>query len=240
MVDFHTHILHGIDDGSPSVQMSVAMIKELKEQGVSKIVVSPHFYAYLSSVDKFVEKRESAIGELVAELEKEDLEIDLYSGCEVLYFEDLWHVENLQEFCIKGTNFMLIEMPFSQWTDSIIGSIERIVGMGIIPIIAHFERYLAYKQNMEKIYRLVEIGALLQMNCSYFEGFFTRRKGLRFIKKGIVFALGTDCHDMDKRRPNYEKAVKYLKKKLPSKVFTNLVKGPNLILNYSEKIYSGA
>lgn len=237
MVDFHTHILHGIDDGSASVQTSVSMIKALKEQGVSKVILTPHFYAYLSSTAMFVKRRESALKELIQELKEENVEIELYQGCEVLYFEELWRVEDLSEFCIKGTDYILIEMPFSPWTDSIVGCIEKIIGMGLTPILAHFERYIPYKGNMHKIYHLMNLGVLLQMNCAYLGKFTTRRKALKFIKKGMVFALGTDSHDMEKRSPNYSAAVKYLEKKLPRNKLTRLVCGPERLLSSAIRVY---
>lgn len=237
MVDFHTHILHDIDDGSASLNMSLAMIKELKNQGVTKVVLSPHFYAYLSSTDEFIERRESAASELVQELKKENISIDLYLGCEVLYFEELKRVENLRDFCIKGTNYIIIEMPFSVWTGSIIEDMERIMGMGLIPIIAHFERYIKYKGNLKKIHYLCSLGALLQMNCFCLTKFFARRKALRFIKKDMVFALGTDCHDMGTRMPNYSTAMRYLEKNLPEKKLARFIKRPERLLEYAERIY---
>lgn len=237
MVDFHTHILPGIDDGSPSAQISVEMIKALKEQGVSKVLLTPHFYAYLSSLSDFSENRESALKELVTELKKENVDIELYVGCEVLFFEELWRVEDLRQFCIKGTDCILIEMPFSQWTDSIVSTVERLSSMGLTPIIAHFERYLSHKGNLKKIYQMIEMGALLQMNCAYLEKFRTRRKGLRFIKRGMVFALGTDSHNMGKRCPNFDKAVSYLKKKLPEREMDRLMRNPLRILKNAEKVY---
>lgn len=237
MVDFHTHILHGIDDGSSSVQISVSMIKTLKEQGVSKILLTPHFYAYLSSLSSFSENRESALKALVAELKKESVGVELYLGCEVLFFEELWRVEDLRQFCIKGTDYILIEMPFSQWTDSIVNTIERIVSMGLTPIIAHFERYISYKGNLKKIYQMIEMGALLQMNCACLGKFSTRRKGLRFIRRGMVFALGTDSHNMERRCPNFDKAIRYLKRKLSEKELEKLMRSPLRVLKNAERVY---
>lgn len=239
MVDFHTHILHDIDDGSASVQMSVAMVKKLQEQGVSSVVLTPHFYAYLSSSDVFVERRESALKELVKELDSESVKIDLYLGCETLYFDELWRVEDLREFCIRGTDYIIVEMPFSQWTDSLVTGIEKIIGMGLTPILAHFERYLPYKGNLLKIQHLVSVGALLQLNCDSLVKFSTRRRALKFIRRGMVFALGTDSHDLEKRGPNYDKAVEYLKNKISEKALHRLTSGPKCLLRGAEKVYCG-
>ena len=70
MMDFHTHILPGIDDGSSSIEESVEMIKMLKVQGVREVLLTPHFYAYLSSVESFAKERASAMNKLSEAIKK--------------------------------------------------------------------------------------------------------------------------------------------------------------------------
>lgn len=237
MIDFHTHIMPEIDDGSSSDYESVELLKMLKEQGVNKVLLTPHFYAYSSSAETFDELRESSLKMLFQALSENPVDIELYLGCEVYYFEELWRVENLRSFCIKGTDYILIEMPFSAWTDNMIRGIEKIIGKGLTPIIAHFERYISYG-NMPKIYELVEMGALLQMNCDYINRFFTRRKAISFIRKDIVAVLGTDCHNIYKRRPEYLTAVKHLRKKLSKERFNRFFSFQRRLLAKAEPVYS--
>ncbi len=237
MIDFHTHILPEIDDGSNSTKESVVLLKMLKEQGVGSVFLTPHFYAYSSSAESFKERQGSSLKKLVAELEKDNLDIDLYLGCEVFFFEELWRIENLADFCIRGTNYILLEMPFSEWTDSMVRSIEKIIGKGFTPIMAHVERYLRYSGNLSKIYELAQMGALFQMNCKYLNSFFTRRKATAFIKKGIVIALGTDCHDISCRKPDYLSAISYLKKKLRKEYFERFIYFQNRIVSQAERVY---
>lgn len=237
MIDFHTHILPEIDDGSSSVKESVALLKMLKEQGVNKVLLTPHFYAYSSSAEIFEERRESALTKLLEALSETPVDIEIYLGCEVLYFEELWRVENLNSFCIKGTDYILIEMPFTQWTDTMIRGIEKIIGKGLTPIIAHFERYLPYNGNLSKIYELVEMGALLQMNCDYLNGFFTKGKAVKFIKKDMVAVLGSDCHNIQHRYPGYHSAAQYLKKKVSDERYKRFVTVQKRILSKAEKVY---
>lgn len=236
MIDFHTHILPGIDDGSAFTGESVALIKMLKEQGVDKILLTPHFYAYASSVESFLERRESSAKKLLAELEKDSADVELYLGCEVLYFNELWRIEDLEQLCISGTRYILVEMPFSKWTDTMIDCIEKIVAQGFTPVIAHFERYIPYG-NMEKIRLLTESGALLQMNCEYINNFFSRRKAVNLIKKNVVWAIGTDCHNTKKRAPEYARAVKYLSKKLSEGKVRKITCGPEMILHRENRVY---
>ena len=128
-------------------------------------------------------------------------------------------------------------MPFSAWTDNMVRGIEKIIGKGITPIIAHFERYISYG-NMPKIYELIEMGALLQMNCDYINRFTTRRKAIKLIKKDIVAVLGSDCHNVYKRRPEYLSAVKYLRKKLSEERFNRFFSFQKRILSKAEPVYS--
>ena len=236
MVDFHTHILPGLDDGSASVRESVTLIKMLKEQGVDKILLTPHFYAYASSAEDFTARRESSVKRLLDELCRVAVDVELYLGCEVLYFNELWRIDGLEQFCISGTNYILIEMPFSKWTETMLQCIEKIAVQGFVPVIAHFERYIQYG-NMDKIRTLTESGARLQMNCEYINNFFSRRKAINLIKKNVVWAIGTDCHNTTKRAPEYDKAVRNLAKKLPEGKVRKITCGPERILNAENRIY---
>ena len=236
MIDFHTHILPEIDDGSSSPTESLKLLKMLKEQGVEKVVLTPHFYAYSSTAESFLQLRRKALDKLTEMLRVEKLDIDIYLGCEVLYFEELWRLENLKSYCIEGTDYLLVEMPFSPWGDSTIEGIEKIIAKGYIPIIAHFERYIDYRGNKKKINKLLSMGALLQMNCEFLNHFISRRKAVKFIKKGYISALGTDCHNTSGRAPNYDTANAYLKKKLSSQKYEGFQKRQRRILSGAEKV----
>lgn len=236
MIDFHTHILPEIDDGSSGVTESLEILKMLQEQGIKKAVLTPHFYAYSSSAETFLKRRQESLNALVEKLREEQIDIDLYLGCEVLYFEELWRLENLESYCIEGTKYILIEMPFDSWADSMIDGIGKIIAKGYSPIIAHFERYLGYKGNKKKVETLLSMGALLQMNCEYLNRFSTRGKGVKFIKKGYVSALGTDCHNTGERAPKYNTADAYLKKKLSAQRYERFHKRQRRILSSAEKV----
>lgn len=238
MIDFHTHILPELDDGSSCVEESIAMLEELETQGVKKVVLSPHFYAYASDVKQFISDRESSLKKLVAALEGKNLDIDLYLGCEVLYFDELWCIEGLEKFCISGTDYILVEMPASKWTDRVIDGIGKLVSKGLTPVIAHFERYLKYEGNADKLFDLIDLGACLQMNCGYINKFFTRGKAVRFFQKGLVSAIGSDCHNMTERAPNCAETYATLKKKLTQQQYYHFEKQQRILLRNAEKVFS--
>lgn len=237
MIDFHTHVLPGIDDGCSSGKESVVLLKMLKEQGVNNVFLTPHFYAYSSSAENYTEIREKALNKLIEELKTNQLDINLYLGSEVYFFEELWRIEDISKLCIKGTNYILVEMPFSEWTDSMIRSFEKLIGKGFTPVLAHFERYLRYGKNLSKVYELVEMGVLLQMNCAFLNKFSTRRKAIKFIRKGMVSILGTDCHNLSDRKPDYLSACEYVRKKLTDREYRNFIRMQKSIVASAEKVY---
>ena len=237
MIDFHTHILPGIDDGSSSVEESVRMIQMLSEQGVKKILLTPHFYAYMSSTDSFIEERKRSLKKLVKALEGTNLDVELYLGSEVLFFEELWRVSEIKDLCITGTDFILLEMPFSSWQNSMVECVIKLSGRGVTPVIAHFERYLKYKGNASKIRELMSNGVLLQMNCGCLNKFFFRSKAIKYIKKGEVFALGTDCHNISERKPNYDCAISFIKKKLSDRQFLRFNAIQEDFMRKAKKVY---
>ena len=238
MVDFHTHILPDIDDGSAMVEESVRMLEILEQQGVKKVVLSPHFYAYSSEAEQFVQMRDSSLSKLVEALKLNPVNIELYLGCEVLYFDELWRMEGLKNFCIKGTDYIMVELPMSIWTESVINGVGRLISKGLTPVIVHFERYLKYKGNKEKIYELVDMGVCLQMNCEYLSKFFSARKAVKFFKQGFISAIGSDCHNTTSRSPNCAQAYSFLKKKLNRREYAQFRTMQNQLLKNAEKVFS--
>ena len=115
MIDFHSHILPGIDDGSKDVAESLAMLSALKEQGVDTVVATPHFYANHHSVEEFLRRRQKAMDRLSAELSEGAPTIVL--GAEVRYYEGISHLQNLESLCIGDSKLLLLEMPFYKWTE---------------------------------------------------------------------------------------------------------------------------
>jgi len=118
MIDIHSHILPKMDDGSRSVEMSVEMLKESYNQGIDVICATSHFYPSKESPERFIERRKESFLKLAPYLTKEMPIIRL--GAEVQYFEGITNVELLPRLRIQGSNLLLIEMPFSKWSERMI------------------------------------------------------------------------------------------------------------------------
>ena len=199
MIDFHSHILPGIDDGSRSVEESVQMLKTLREQRVDMVVASSHFDVSRYSPRHFLEKRGYLFHQLKKALPSERPNILL--GAEVLYFPGLSRVSALRELCVEGTNLLLLEMPFGSWKEYMVREVQELAHSGDFTVLlAHVERYRT-RQNRPFWDRLLEDGVLMQSNADFFLSAFTRGKALRMLESGYIHLLGTDCHNMTSRPP---------------------------------------
>lgn len=202
MIDFHTHILPGMDDGSKDVRESVSMLRLEGKLGINTVCLTPHFYAEQNSPERFLERRERAWQKLKPFLWPELPRMRL--GAEVQYFEGISEVENVHRLRIEGTPYLLVEMPFCRWTQRML---EEVLELNDYPgtrvVLAHVERYLSM-QPSGIVEALVEKGILIQSNLSWFGSWKTRHRAMSMLKKGQIHFLGSDCHNMDNRRPNWD------------------------------------
>lgn len=209
MFDIHTHILPGIDDGSQSVEESLAMIQELARQGVTGIAATPHFYGHRSSPEHFFQKRQLAWERLAPQIPSGLPEIRL--GAEVQYFEGINHYEGLEQFCIQGTQLLLVEMPTCTWTARMLAAVCEINRRSTTTVLlAHMERYLPYG-NMDAVEELMDQGVLVQVSTGFFQE--KKRVALKLLRGGYIHFLGSDAHNMTIRKPDFAPAVAFIRKK---------------------------
>ncbi len=194
--DVHTHILPGIDDGSGSVEESVAILSEMSRQGISKVVATPHYYPSQMSPDVFFEKREKAFELLKKELD--GTEPVILQGAEVLYFRGISRLESLKGLCAEGTHTLLLEMPTDTWSEYMLREIsEMALSNNIDVVMAHIERYFE-KQPSVFFGELLSMGVRFQINSSSLLGK-QRRKLMKMISENQIHFIGSDCHNMTTR-----------------------------------------
>lgn len=201
MIDFHTHILPGVDDGSKHTEDSLKMLRMEQEFGMNTVVLTPHFYADQNSPSGFLERRQYSWERLSSQLEPGMPELLL--GAEVQYFDGMSNVEDITTLCIENTNVMLLEMPFFHWDDRATHTVLELQSDGIQIVLAHIERYTKLQRpDVWEMFR--HHGILMQVNASFFDGFFQKRKAMSMLKKNEIQLLGTDCHSLGSRRPNWD------------------------------------
>ncbi|MBE6770726.1 MAG: capsular polysaccharide biosynthesis protein [Ruminococcaceae bacterium] len=211
MIDFHSHILPCMDDGSRSVDESIGMLKSLSEQGIETVVATPHFYANDESVSDFIARRQSSL-EMLEESLTPDLP-QILTGAEVKYYEGISRMPDLKSLCIQGTHILLIEMPMRRWTEYVVKELVDISCSGNVTVLlAHVDRYLKFQHSGIAEYLLAN-DIMMQMNAEYICNFATRHKALGLLKKHTIHVLGSDCHNMTDRRPDIGKAYEVIRKK---------------------------
>ena len=216
MIDFHTHILPGIDDGSKDLTETMAMLEEEKKQGVDVVVATPHFYARHSSVHHFLEKRRSAMEKVEDLLASHPGLPSVICGAEVYYFPGMGRADQLPQLTVQGTDLLMLEMPFSQWTDQVLTDVREILRMQELKVIlVHLERFFPYQKDKRIWEEVLSLPIIVQVNtCALSEGFMQRRTALRMLKLGLPTVLGSDCHHIDRRVPDMEQGIAVIEKKL--------------------------
>lgn len=231
LVDIHTHILPGIDDGSKNVEMSIAMLKEEKKQGVDLVVLTPHFYCCKETVRSFLERREISYQKLkkaMAECEEDLPRVVL--GAEAQWGPNMAQWEDLSALCIEDSGYMLLEMPFGKWSSDIFSDIYEIMDRhGITPIFAHLERYVK-GQKREHIDEIMSLGTPIQFSCEPLLHMFGKRTQIKMMQQTDLCLLGSDCHNMDTRPPLLKQGMTQARKHAGKDVYQHLLANPMKIL----------
>lgn len=215
VIDFHSHVLPDIDDGSSSVKESIAMLQEEARQGIGNAVATPHFYPQQDTPERFLERRAQAERILRQEMTQYPDLPELSMGAEVYYFPGIGESEALKELVIEQTSFVLIEMPMSPWTQRMYQDLANIqTKQGLTPIIAHVDRYIQPFRTYKIPERLEQMPVMVQANASFFLDGATRRMALRMLDRGQIHLLGSDCHNLTSRAPNLDGAVQVIQRRL--------------------------
>ncbi|MBE6741228.1 MAG: hypothetical protein E7570_02900 [Ruminococcaceae bacterium] len=209
LIEMHSHILPGIDDGSQNIETSLKMIERLKEQGAVKILLTPHYYSDTISLDDFLRKREASYNALINEIPSGYPE--LIPAAEVFISQYLFNNKSIKDLCVGNSNYVLIEHPFSARFDD--KDYDRLLNLycdyKVKPILAHIERYRALMEDKYKLSDLIEMGCLPQVNVSTFDIAPRRvkKKLFKLMNEGQIALLGSDCHNLDTRAPEYEAGI---------------------------------
>lgn len=206
--DIHSHFLPGVDDGCQTVDESAQLLKLCVEQGVTGIVATPHYYPE-ETISEFLDRRQKSAEALATRMRGEACP-KVCLGAEVAYHPGLIYDDDIQDLCIGDSHYMLLEMPFSRWTPSVMRNVVSLRHVqGVVPVLAHLERYIGF-QDRHLVEELLDSGVMVQMNAEYILNVKTRRKAIKMIRRGFVDVLGSDCHNLTHRAPNLAAAAQRL------------------------------
>ena len=213
IIDFCSHILPCIDDGSKSTEMSMEMLRMSEAQGVDLMLATSHFYASRQRVEDFLERRQSSYERLMEC--KGDVGPQLKLGAEVAFFPGISRADRMEELTIEGTDVLLLELPFAPWTKAIVDEVDALlVRRGFQIILAHLERYMEMPENRRWMGELLAMPVFVQINAESLLRWRKRRRLIEMFRKGQAHFLGSDCHRTDRREPNLGRGREVLRRKL--------------------------
>lgn len=234
-VDFHSHILPRVDDGSHSVEESLEMLRAEARQGITRVVATPHFYANHDTPERFLRRRAAAWETLQAAMAGETGLPKVILGAEVYYFPGISNTDQLPCLTIGQKQYIMLEMPNAPWTQSMYQEIENLYTKhGITPIIAHIDRYISPFRTHGIPQRLEALPVLVQANGSFFTNPLTAVMAMRMLKEKRIHLLGSDCHNCNERKPELGKAVQKIAKVLGSSALEHLRHYEGVVLSPEE------
>ena len=205
MIDFHCHILPGVDDGSVNIEMTKEMIDNSLNQGVEYLCATPHFITEESEItlEAYKEKLQFV---------KDNIEnIEIIPGLEIYIDPELPKL--YKENRIWGYNYnkyLLIELPmmeFPIYTEKIFYDLRL---MGAIPVLAHPERNLRIMKNPELLINLIEQGNLAQLNAGSLTGQYgtdIKKSAEKLVSRNLIHIVGSDGHNNKRRNTNIKEGL---------------------------------
>ena len=225
VVDVHSHLLPGIDDGAKSMEDSIAMIRTMIDMGYQKLVITPHVMAhrYPNSSQHILQ----VFHTLQTEVMKQQLPITLEIAAEYYLDETLFERINNNDLLPFAGNHILFECSFRNEPLSLFDLVFQLKAAGYQPVIAHFERYVYYHNRIEIAQELKSMGCLIQVNLLSFSGYYGKliqRQAEELLANNLVDIVGTDCHRLD----HLHHLTTKKKKRLLEKTFAAKVINPTL------------
>lgn len=209
MIDIHSHVLWGLDDGAATLEESLAMLQAAAEDGTTDIVATPHSNPQYHYDSDSVTLR---LGDLVSRTAGRPA---IHRGCD-------FHlsVDNLDQlldqpstYTIDGKQYLLVEPPDFHIGKHTEGVLERLVDTGIVPIITHPERNPALQGKLQRVEAWVELGCLVQVTAISITGGFgrsARRAVTQLLDRGAVHFVASDAHDPVHRHPRLSEARRFV------------------------------
>ena len=196
-VDMHSHLIPGIDDGSKSMDETIALLAKFQSLGYRKVITTPHIMSdYYRNTPEIIER---GLEEVRATAKMIGLTIEIEVAAEY-YFDDafLQMIEDKKLLTFGGA-CVLVEFAFMGQPMFENEMFFKLISNGYTPVLAHFERYAFFHGSSEKAKEYRSRGVLIQMNLSSLSGHYgpeVRKQAERLIDDGLVDFAGTDCHRM--------------------------------------------
>lgn len=223
MIDIHNHLLFGVDDGPSGMEESILMLKEAKKQGITDIVLTPHYRRGMFRFDNdLIEEHYQKLIPYAKEIG-----IRLHLGTEYHVNSDITeYLESKRCYTLAESEYVLTEYGYDVEYSYITQRTRELLRNGYVPVIAHVERYACLIHNPELIFELGKFGALIQVNAGAIvgeEGFSTKQYCKKLLKNGWIDIVASDSHGVKKRACHMRRCYEYISKKYGEKMATHLM-----------------
>lgn len=210
MIDLHCHILHGMDDGAKDIETSVQMCRIAQQNSIKHIVATPHTNS-IDNIDKFIKLRDERIDNLRKITERLKIDVRIYPGAEVYIDDDIFFANDLRRLSINGSKYILVEFAFSSVSiRKIVDYLNEIINAGLIPIIAHPERYEFFQFDYDAVNSLAKSGVIFQLNAASLaslDGPQEFELAYSMAYNGVASFIATDAHSPHSRPNNLMEMV---------------------------------
>lgn len=214
MIDFHTHIIPNIDDGSKSVEETFNLIKEAKSVGFDTIISTSHYMEKYYETDE--QERKTWIDAISGGLQQENIDVKLCIGSEIYFSESIMALlREHRASTIAGTSYVLFELPLNAKPLNLYDVVYEMLGYKLVPILAHPERYSFVQNDPSLIYDLIQKGVLMQANYGSVLGLYGTKAQIivrKLLENNMIHFLGTDVHKQNSIYPKVPEAIKEIKK----------------------------
>ncbi|WP_314406573.1 CpsB/CapC family capsule biosynthesis tyrosine phosphatase [uncultured Gemella sp.] len=218
MIDIHSHIIFGVDDGAKNENDTRDLLEESYNQGVKGIIATPHRRQGMFETDLGIIIENFKRVEEIAKEVADDLKI--YLGSEIFYKDDeIENIENKIHPTLAGTDYILVEFPYEMRYKEINRALSKILFLGITPVIAHVERYINVDE--DGIQKLINMGVYIQVNAESVlktkligdKHKHFKKRAKKYLDKNLVHFIASDMHSMKIRRTYMREAFEQIKSK---------------------------
>jgi protein-tyrosine phosphatase len=214
MIDIHSHILHGVDDGPENLQQSLALLEQAVKEGITDIISTSHVLhpTYDASAQAVVEQ----VASLQTILNEQKIPLTIHTGHEIRISEEMPELFAQGKLLpLANSKYILVELPSNivpTYTKPLLFQLQE---QGYIPIIAHPERNKAIAENPRRLRDLIDNGALAQITAGSVAGHFgkqVQKISMNLIESNLIHTYGSDVHHLQNRPFLYEEGLSYLEK----------------------------
>ncbi|UAL45130.1 capsule biosynthesis protein CapC [Shewanella inventionis] len=215
MIDLHCHILAGIDDGAKSIDEALALIRLAEQQGVSRMVATPHIH--IGIFDNNLQTISTAFTALTQAAKQSALNVELYAAAEVRIAPEIPMFIEQQQLPFLGRfdnhDVLLLELPSSHIPAGTDNLINWLLARNVLPMIAHPERNRELQSYPERLNAFVQAGCLFQLTASSLLGDMgasAKHLSEHWIKQRVYSIVASDCHSTKRRPPKMAEATQFI------------------------------